>query len=230
VVHAQGEHQAASELAQAAHIIAGEPISLQLRYLQTLVEMAGERSSTIIPLLGEGLMVDITGVDFAADGKPVVTLALTDSDGRPLPVEALEGYGFTIAQIVVDEETDLSQYQNLLVHEVEGQPYTVGSENKEPALAIATQAFADSDGEWSDQGDGGYIYLYFCQRPDFGSEIDPDLTTSVGVYLYKDNRAFVTNDVFTFVPSGGEPSVTREVVTTEACFGQPAQLATTIHR
>jgi len=50
VVHAQGEHQAATELAQAAHIIASEPISLQLRYLQTLVEMAGERSSTIIPL------------------------------------------------------------------------------------------------------------------------------------------------------------------------------------
>ena len=50
VVHAQGEHQAATELAQAASIIASEPISLQLRYLQTLVEMAGERSSTIIPL------------------------------------------------------------------------------------------------------------------------------------------------------------------------------------
>jgi regulator of protease activity HflC (stomatin/prohibitin superfamily) len=50
VVHAQGEHQAAAELVQAAHIIATEPISLQLRYLQTLVEMAGERSSTIIPL------------------------------------------------------------------------------------------------------------------------------------------------------------------------------------
>lgn len=50
VVHAEGEHQAAERLAQAAHIIASEPISLQLRYLQTLVEMAGERTSTIIPL------------------------------------------------------------------------------------------------------------------------------------------------------------------------------------
>lgn len=57
VVHAQGEHQAAEELAQAAHIISGEPISLQLRYLQTLVEMAGERSSTIIPL-----PLDIVGI------------------------------------------------------------------------------------------------------------------------------------------------------------------------
>ncbi|MFQ5340127.1 MAG: SPFH domain-containing protein [Anaerolineae bacterium] len=50
VVHAQGEFQAAERLAQAAHIIATEPISLQLRYLQTLVEMVGERTSTIIPL------------------------------------------------------------------------------------------------------------------------------------------------------------------------------------
>jgi regulator of protease activity HflC (stomatin/prohibitin superfamily) len=50
VVHAIGEHQAAEELAKAAHIIATEPISLQLRYLQTLVEMSGERSNTIIPL------------------------------------------------------------------------------------------------------------------------------------------------------------------------------------
>lgn len=50
VVHAHGEFQAAETLAQAAHIIAEEPISLQLRYLQTLVEMAGERTSTIIPI------------------------------------------------------------------------------------------------------------------------------------------------------------------------------------
>lgn len=50
VVHAQGEYQAAENLAKAARIIAGEPISLQLRYLQTLVEVAGERSSTIIPI------------------------------------------------------------------------------------------------------------------------------------------------------------------------------------
>lgn len=50
VVHAQGEYQAAERLAQAAHTLATEPISVQLRYLQTLVEMAGERTSTIIPL------------------------------------------------------------------------------------------------------------------------------------------------------------------------------------
>ena len=49
VVHAQGEFQAAETLSQAAHIMSAEPITLQLRYLQTLVEMAGERTNTIIP-------------------------------------------------------------------------------------------------------------------------------------------------------------------------------------
>lgn len=50
VIHAEGEQQAATTLAQAARIIQTEPAALQLRYLQTLVEMAGERNSTIIPL------------------------------------------------------------------------------------------------------------------------------------------------------------------------------------
>ncbi|MFC1964264.1 slipin family protein [Chloroflexota bacterium] len=50
VIHAQGEKQAAETLAEAAEIIQSQPAALQLRYLQTLVEMAGERNSTIIPL------------------------------------------------------------------------------------------------------------------------------------------------------------------------------------
>ncbi len=47
---AHGEQQAAKALAQAAEIIQSQPTALQLRYLQTLVEMAGEKNSTIIPL------------------------------------------------------------------------------------------------------------------------------------------------------------------------------------
>ncbi len=50
IIHAQGEQEAASTLASAAEIIQSQPAALQLRYLQTLVEMAGERNSTIIPL------------------------------------------------------------------------------------------------------------------------------------------------------------------------------------
>ena len=50
VIHAEGERMAAENLAQAAEILQRQPAAIQLRYLQTLVEMAGEKNSTIIPL------------------------------------------------------------------------------------------------------------------------------------------------------------------------------------
>jgi regulator of protease activity HflC (stomatin/prohibitin superfamily) len=48
IIHAQGEAQAASTLAQAAAVIASAPAALQLRYLQTLTEIAAEKNSTIV--------------------------------------------------------------------------------------------------------------------------------------------------------------------------------------
>ena len=50
LIHAQGERAAAETLAEAAKIIQAEPAALQLRYLQTMVEMSGEKNSTIIPI------------------------------------------------------------------------------------------------------------------------------------------------------------------------------------
>lgn len=48
IIHADGEFQASEKLAQAGAIIGREPTTLQLRYLQTLTEIASERNSTII--------------------------------------------------------------------------------------------------------------------------------------------------------------------------------------
>ncbi len=48
IIHAEGEFQASERLAEAGAIIAREPATLQLRYLQTLVEVASERNSTLI--------------------------------------------------------------------------------------------------------------------------------------------------------------------------------------
>ncbi len=48
IIHAEGEHQASQELAAAAKVMATEPIAIQLRYLQTLVEVAAENNSTTI--------------------------------------------------------------------------------------------------------------------------------------------------------------------------------------
>jgi regulator of protease activity HflC (stomatin/prohibitin superfamily) len=48
VIHATGERQAATELVEAAKTLAAEPNAIQLRYLQTLTEIAGDKSSTIV--------------------------------------------------------------------------------------------------------------------------------------------------------------------------------------
>ncbi len=48
VIHAEGEFQAASRLAEAAGVINREPIALQLRYLQTLTEIGVEKNTTVV--------------------------------------------------------------------------------------------------------------------------------------------------------------------------------------
>ncbi|MEJ8566060.1 slipin family protein [Elongatibacter sediminis] len=48
VIHATGEKQAANELVEAAKRLAEEPNAIQLRYLQTLTEIAGDKSNTIV--------------------------------------------------------------------------------------------------------------------------------------------------------------------------------------
>jgi len=50
IIHADGERIASEALAQAGEKLATAPASLQLRYLQTLVEMAGEKNATILPV------------------------------------------------------------------------------------------------------------------------------------------------------------------------------------
>jgi regulator of protease activity HflC (stomatin/prohibitin superfamily) len=48
IIHAEGEFQASQQLANAAQVIGQQPASIQLRYLQTLTEIAVEKNSTII--------------------------------------------------------------------------------------------------------------------------------------------------------------------------------------
>lgn len=62
IIHAEGELQASSQLAQAANIIGSQPATLQLRYLQTLTEIAVEKNSTIIFPLPIDLVEPLLGI------------------------------------------------------------------------------------------------------------------------------------------------------------------------
>lgn len=54
VIHAEGEKQAAQTLLEAAQMLSREPAAMQLRYLQTLTQVAGDRTSTVVfPVPGD---------------------------------------------------------------------------------------------------------------------------------------------------------------------------------
>jgi regulator of protease activity HflC (stomatin/prohibitin superfamily) len=48
IIHAEGEYSAAEKLSMAAKVIQEQPVAIQLRYLQTLVEIGTEKNTTIV--------------------------------------------------------------------------------------------------------------------------------------------------------------------------------------
>ena len=67
VIHAEGELQASHKLLEAAQILSRQPQALQLRYMQTLTEIASEKNSTIVFPLPMDLITPF--LDLAKDAK-----------------------------------------------------------------------------------------------------------------------------------------------------------------
>jgi regulator of protease activity HflC (stomatin/prohibitin superfamily) len=76
IINAEGEFQAAAKLAEAADVISRNPVTIQLRYLQTLLEIGSEQNSTIV----FPLPIDLIG--------PLMqTVNRHGADATPLPYE-----------------------------------------------------------------------------------------------------------------------------------------------
>lgn len=73
VIHAEGEYMAAEKLAMAAQVIQLQPAALQLRYLQTLVEIGAEHNTTIVFPLPIDLVASLTRVLKNASGAELVS-------------------------------------------------------------------------------------------------------------------------------------------------------------
>lgn len=80
VIHAEGEFMAAERLAQAAQVIARQPVAIQLRYLQTLVEIGSEKNTTVV----FPLPIDIF--------QGLMTASSRNGD-RPVPAKTAESPG-----------------------------------------------------------------------------------------------------------------------------------------
>jgi regulator of protease activity HflC (stomatin/prohibitin superfamily) len=70
IIHAEGEMQAAEKLMQAAGVLAQQPQAIQLRYMQTLTEVAGDKSSTIVFPLPLDLLEPLVRGKGRADSGP----------------------------------------------------------------------------------------------------------------------------------------------------------------
>jgi regulator of protease activity HflC (stomatin/prohibitin superfamily) len=70
IIHADGEFQAATKLVEAAEQLSKQPQSMQLRYLQTLTEVASERSTTIVFPVPTNVMEILRGLTTNVDVTP----------------------------------------------------------------------------------------------------------------------------------------------------------------
>ncbi|MEO8658215.1 MAG: slipin family protein [Bryobacteraceae bacterium] len=69
IIHAEGEYVAAEKLAMAAEVIQHQPAAIQLRYLQTLVEIGAEKNTTIVFPLPMDILTSVSRILGAAADK-----------------------------------------------------------------------------------------------------------------------------------------------------------------
>ena len=72
VIHAEGEFQAATKLAEAAKVMSAQPNTMQLRFLQTMVEVSAEKNSTLIFPVPIDLLSSLKGF-LDRDNKPATS-------------------------------------------------------------------------------------------------------------------------------------------------------------
>jgi regulator of protease activity HflC (stomatin/prohibitin superfamily) len=80
IINAEGEHQAAEKLVEAASTLARTPEAMQLRYLSTLYDIAGDRSSTIVFPVPIDTLRDLLGATGADRGRQAARADPADGD------------------------------------------------------------------------------------------------------------------------------------------------------
>jgi regulator of protease activity HflC (stomatin/prohibitin superfamily) len=84
VIHAEGEYMAAEKLGMAAEVIQKQPAALQLRYLQTLVEIGSEKNTTIVFPLPLDILTSLgRALDRVAGGPGIEPRSEPRSEPRP---------------------------------------------------------------------------------------------------------------------------------------------------
>jgi regulator of protease activity HflC (stomatin/prohibitin superfamily) len=84
IIHAEGEFQASQQLAEAAEIINQNPVTIQLRYLQTLTEIGAEQNTTVVFPLPIDMLSNLMGFGGGNAGAPK-SPSVAPAPQRPRP-------------------------------------------------------------------------------------------------------------------------------------------------
>ncbi len=165
------------------------------------------------------LNASITRVDISPDGHVTVYYKLTDIKGAPVSRASLDANRerFSIGRIVIDPETNYTQWLSYITQDVKGATYKLNGKDTAPVLdqVIGVPiSSADSTGDFNEVGKGQYTYTFKAIIP---VNFDKNATHRVIYQASADNRKTNINATFDFVPAGGPVKVTRQVVATENC-------------
>jgi OmcA/MtrC family decaheme c-type cytochrome len=173
-------------------------------------------NGTISSLGKTGVVVKIQSAAVAKDGTITVRATIVDADGLPLDRLGVASKGPVslsfIAAYIPAGQTQYVSYTTTVA-----KPTIPGNTNPSQ-----TQAANDSGGTFATNAIGDYTYTFKTKAP---VTFDATATHAIGVSAFRnlaeygtyDEWSEVSNDVFTFVPSGSAVKVTRSVVTTDAC-------------
>ena len=163
-----------------------------------------------------GIVVKIQSAAIAKDGTITARATIVDADGFPLDRLGVTTKGpvslsFIAAYIPAGQTQYLSYTTSVAAATLPG--------NTNPSQ---TQAANDSGGTFVTNAIGDYTYTFKTKAP---ATFDATVTTAIGVSASRNLSEFgtfdewstVANDVFNFVPNGSAVTVTRSVVTTNAC-------------
>lgn len=163
----------------------------------------------LIDFVRPGLTTKVVGASIASDGTIKAQIKITDPKGLALDREGVSTPGaVSISLIAAHIPANVATYVS----------YTTRTATSTITKATAIQAGTDSGGTWAKLGDGLYEYTFKTKATNFVSSE----THSIGVYSSRNLSEFnlgtqYSDDVYTWVPGGGQVVKVRDVIRTATC-------------
>jgi hypothetical protein len=163
-----------------------------------------------VAFIRPGLDLEILDVVIPTDLQPEVTFKLTDPAGLPLDRDGVFTPGPVSTSFILS-----------FIPEGEGAyvAYTTRVQTSPITGDSAVQASTDSGGEYTDLGDGTYMYKFGTVLPE---DYPTGATHTLGMYARRDLEEwdlgrYVANALDSFIPSGTGTPMPRDIVTTDTC-------------